>query len=61
MLLHQLNRNHPFPGSLVISGLADASADPAKGKFIPYRDSVLTWLLKVRVYRLFCSRRPCVY
>ena len=35
---------------LVISALADAS-NPAKKKekiFVPYRDSTLTWLLKVR-------------
>ena len=35
----------------VISALAQASNDPVKGKkkkddFVPYRDSVLTWLLK---------------
>lgn len=33
----------------VISGLAEAASHPSKGKkrpFIPYRDSVLTWLLK---------------
>ena len=35
----------------VIAALAQASSDPAKGKkkkddFVPYRDSVLTWLLK---------------
>ncbi|KAK4688603.1 hypothetical protein P7C73_g1497, partial [Tremellales sp. Uapishka_1] len=35
----------------VIAALAQASADPVKGKkkkddFVPYRDSVLTWLLK---------------
>jgi hypothetical protein len=38
---------------LVISALADQSAGHAgkKGgaKFVPYRDSVLTWLLKVRL------------
>lgn len=34
---------------LVISALADQSSGPSKkgGKFVPYRDSVLTWLLKV--------------
>ncbi|PVD32673.1 hypothetical protein C0Q70_08118 [Pomacea canaliculata] len=33
---------------LVISALADQSSGPSKkgGKFVPYRDSVLTWLLK---------------
>lgn len=32
---------------LVISKLADqSSAKPNKDKFVPYRDSVLTWLLK---------------
>ncbi|KAG0720447.1 Kinesin-like protein unc-104 [Chionoecetes opilio] len=33
----------------VISGLADVSSKPSKkrkGEFIPYRDSVLTWLLR---------------
>ncbi|XP_053467200.1 kinesin-like protein KIF13A isoform X3 [Ictalurus furcatus] len=30
----------------VISALADQSAGKAKNKFVPYRDSVLTWLLK---------------
>ena len=37
---------------LVISKLADASAGKARSKsdnFVPYRDSVLTWLLKVCV------------
>ncbi|KAL0612823.1 Kinesin-like protein KIF13B [Plecturocebus cupreus] len=32
---------------LVISALADQSAGKNKNKFVPYRDSVLTWLLKV--------------
>lgn len=32
----------------VISALADQSAGKGKAKFVPYRDSVLTWLLKVR-------------
>eukprot|EP01147_Barroeca_monosierra_P002043 gene2043-5113_t len=31
---------------LVISSLADASSSRRKSNFIPYRDSVLTWLLK---------------
>ncbi|XP_054573593.1 kinesin-like protein KIF13B isoform X2 [Eptesicus fuscus] len=31
---------------LVISALADQSAGKTKNKFVPYRDSVLTWLLK---------------
>ncbi|XP_030626800.1 kinesin-like protein KIF13B [Chanos chanos] len=31
---------------LVISALADQSAGKNKSKFVPYRDSVLTWLLK---------------
>ncbi|XP_074065285.1 kinesin-like protein KIF13B isoform X1 [Macrotis lagotis] len=31
---------------LVISALADQSAGRNKNKFVPYRDSVLTWLLK---------------
>ena len=34
---------------LVISALADLSNPAKKGAgFVPYRDSVLTWLLKVR-------------
>lgn len=33
---------------LVISALADQSTGKSKNKFVPYRDSVLTWLLKVR-------------
>jgi len=32
---------------LVISALADQSSGKSKTKFVPYRDSVLTWLLKV--------------
>nr|XP_061843400.1 kinesin-like protein KIF13B [Nerophis lumbriciformis] len=31
---------------LVISALAEQSAGKTRGKFVPYRDSVLTWLLK---------------
>jgi hypothetical protein len=38
---------------LVISALADQSAGKKKDKFVPYRDSVLTWLLKVRDITLF--------
>ena len=34
---------------LVISKLADQASGKAKDKFIPYRDSTLTWLLKVRL------------
>lgn len=34
----------------VISALADQSAGKGKAKFVPYRDSVLTWLLKVSNY-----------
>lgn len=34
----------------VISALADQSAGKGKAKFVPYRDSVLTWLLKVPLY-----------
>ena len=33
---------------LVISKLADQASGKVKDKFIPYRDSTLTWLLKVR-------------
>ncbi len=32
----------------VISALADNATNKSKPKHIPYRDSVLTWLLKVR-------------
>ncbi len=32
---------------LVISTLADNAQNKTKAKHIPYRDSVLTWLLKV--------------
>lgn len=32
---------------LVISALADQGAGRNRSKFVPYRDSVLTWLLKV--------------
>lgn len=34
---------------LVISALAEQGAGKNKSKFVPYRDSVLTWLLKVMV------------
>uniref|UniRef100_A0A8C2XSW4 Kinesin family member 13A n=2 Tax=Cyclopterus lumpus TaxID=8103 RepID=A0A8C2XSW4_CYCLU len=45
------NMNSSFDRSLttlgcVISALADQSAAKGKVKFVPYRDSVLTWLLK---------------
>lgn len=33
---------------LVISKLADQGNVKNKDKFVPYRDSVLTWILKVR-------------
>ena len=36
---------------LVISSLADIASGKKSSKFVPYRDSVLTWLLKVRVAR----------
>ena len=38
---------------LVISKLADQASGKAKDKFIPYRDSTLTWLLKVRLLLTF--------
>ncbi|XP_029798990.1 kinesin-like protein KIF13A [Suricata suricatta] len=37
---------------LVISSLADQAAGKGKNKFVPYRDSVLTWLLKERQRQL---------
>ena len=41
---------------LVISALADQSSGKSKTKFVPYRDSVLTWLLKVSVVTsVICS------
>lgn len=42
---------------LVISALADHGARKNKSKFVPYRDSVLTWLLKVHGE----NNRPCYY
>jgi len=38
---------------LVISALADQGAGKNKSKFVPYRDSVLTWLLKVQKKKSF--------
>ena len=38
---------------LVISKLADQASGKAKDKFIPYRDSTLTWLLKVRLLHTY--------
>ena len=38
----------------VISALADNSTNKSKPKHIPYRDSVLTWLLKVTIVKLLC-------
>lgn len=35
---------------LVISALAEQGTAKNKNKFVPYRDSVLTWLLKVHTY-----------
>lgn len=35
---------------LVISALAEQGTAKNKNKFVPYRDSVLTWLLKVHIY-----------
>lgn len=40
---------------LVISSLADQAAGKGKNKFVPYRDSVLTWLLKVIHCSMFFS------
>lgn len=44
---------------LVISALADQAAGKNKNKFVPYRDSVLTWLLKVStlIFWAFFKRR----
>lgn len=36
---------------LVISALAEQGTAKNKNKFVPYRDSVLTWLLKVHTWR----------
>ena len=35
---------------LVISKLAEQANTKTKDKFVPYRDSVLTWLLKVSAH-----------
>ena len=47
---------------LVISKLADQASGKAKDKFIPYRDSTLTWLLKVRLLESWtlgiCKSKP---
>uniref|UniRef100_A0A8D2AJQ4 Kinesin family member 13B n=1 Tax=Sciurus vulgaris TaxID=55149 RepID=A0A8D2AJQ4_SCIVU len=44
----RLKEGSPSPTlGLVISALADQGAGKNKNKFVPYRDSVLTWLLKV--------------
>ena len=44
---------------LVISKLADqnSGSNKNKDKFVPYRDSVLTWLLKVIIFNrfLYCT------
>jgi hypothetical protein len=40
---------------LVISALADQASGKQKTKFVPYRDSVLTWLLKV------CRNFLCIH
>jgi hypothetical protein len=37
----------------VISALADNNLSKNKSKHVPYRDSVLTWLLKVRLETKF--------
>lgn len=37
---------------LVISALAEQGTAKNKTKFVPYRDSVLTWLLKVHIYNI---------
>ena len=45
---------------LVISALADqGGGGKSKNKFVPYRDSVLTWLLKVN--RRIVTRRKVTY
>ena len=44
---------------LVISALAEQGAGKNKNKFVPYRDSVLTWLLKVPP--LYCLNFTCLF
>ena len=46
---------------LVISHLADQAAGKIKNKFVPYRDSVLTWLLKVGGICLPLHQTACKY
>lgn len=56
MLLCYIYRSLSTLG-LVISSLADQAAGKGKNKFVPYRDSVLTWLLKViNIFRSPCSQ-----
>ena len=38
---------------LVISKLADQTSGKTKDKFVPYRDSTLTWLLKVGISKFW--------
>ena len=40
---------------LVISKLSDQASGKVRDKFVPYRDSILTWLLKVRLAKLLIS------
>lgn len=42
---------------LVISALAEQGTAKNKTKFVPYRDSVLTWLLKVKLWGI--ANRKC--